>query len=137
MWVGSIERQIMSAPVRIPNLDHLLALKLHAARYAPWRKFKDMSDIVYLTEANQIDVKAESFELCACALEQKKFMSNFEGKASDLDLEFPIDPEFHSAPPKMSIKRYVEFSEAKVPYGLRDRRRGPENTRPPEEPFEL
>jgi hypothetical protein len=53
------------------------------------------------------------------------------------DLEFPIDPNFRSIPPRMTVERYVEFSEAKVPYGQRDRRRGPEQTRPPAEPFEL
>jgi hypothetical protein len=64
-------------------------------------------------------------------------MSNFAEESDDLDLEFPIDPTFYSAPPKMSAERYIEFSEARVPYGERDRRRGPDRTRPPEEAFEL
>jgi hypothetical protein len=64
-------------------------------------------------------------------------MSNSGEKINQIGLEFPIDPDFYSAPPKMTLERYLEFSEAKVPYGQRDQRRGPENTRPPEEPFEL
>jgi hypothetical protein len=64
-------------------------------------------------------------------------MSNFEARDKETKLEFPIDASFYSAPPRMPIEQYLEFSEAKVPYGERDRRRGPEHTRPPEEPFEL
>jgi hypothetical protein len=65
MLGNSIERTLMSAQVRIPSLNDLLALKLHAARYAPWRMLKDMADIVYLIDANQIDVKSDQFrQLC-------------------------------------------------------------------------
>jgi hypothetical protein len=56
---------------------------------------------------------------------------------NNFDLEFPIHPNFHSLPPRMTIERYIEFSDAKVPYAQRNRRRAPELTRPPEEPFEL
>ena len=65
MWGSSIERQVISANSRVPCLDHLLALKLHAARYAPWRRLKDMTDIVYLIDANNVDVKSDGFRnLC-------------------------------------------------------------------------
>jgi hypothetical protein len=64
-------------------------------------------------------------------------MSNFEEKVDGGGLDFPVDPGFYSVPPKMTIERYLEFSEPKVPYGQRDQRRGPNDTRPPEEPFEL
>lgn len=81
--------------------------------------------------------KARVSESCAWNLEHKKFMSN-SGEASDkFGLEFPIDPGFYSAPPKMTLERYLKFCEPKVPYGDRDRRNGPDKTRPPEEPFEL
>ena len=64
-------------------------------------------------------------------------MSNLPQKEDESDLQFPIDPEFYSDPPKMTLEEYLRYTEPKVPYGQRDRRRGPENSRPPEEPFEL
>jgi hypothetical protein len=65
MWDGSQVRRFEGAEARVPCLDHLLALKLHAARSAPHRQLKDLTDIVYLIDANKIDVKSEKFEkLC-------------------------------------------------------------------------
>ena len=48
--------------VAIPKLDHLLALKLHAARHGPGlRKLKDLDDIIRLVIVNRVDVNAEPF----------------------------------------------------------------------------
>lgn len=52
--------------VCIPSVEHLLALKIHAVKFgAGHRRFKDILDIVYLVEANQIEVRGEKFKkLC-------------------------------------------------------------------------
>lgn len=54
------------AVVKIPSLDHLLALKLHALKSAPsHRRIKDMHDILSLIEINKMDMRTEKFrQLC-------------------------------------------------------------------------
>jgi len=48
--------------VRLPSLDHLLALKLHALKHARGiRVLKDMDDVANLITNNRIDVKADKF----------------------------------------------------------------------------
>lgn len=51
---------------RIPSLEHLLALKLHALKHArPPRDLKDLTDVVQLADANGLDARAEPFRaLC-------------------------------------------------------------------------
>lgn len=50
----------------VPNLNHLIALKLHAIKYnLKIREFKDLSDIVELAKANKVNVKEGEFkDLC-------------------------------------------------------------------------
>ena len=52
--------------VRIPSLEHLLALKLHALKHArPPRDLKDLTDVVQLADANGLDPRGEPFRtLC-------------------------------------------------------------------------
>jgi hypothetical protein len=80
MWRSSVERQLIGANVRIPCLDHLFALKLHAARHAPWRRIKDMGDIVYLIDANQIDVKTENFRKLCLEFGTQEIYEQLRGK---------------------------------------------------------
>jgi len=80
LWGNSIERQLLSAQARIPCLDHLLALKLHAARNASWRKLKDMTDIVYLIDANHIDVKTENFRKLCLEFGTQEIYEQLRGK---------------------------------------------------------
>lgn len=51
---------------RVPSLEHLIALKLHAVKYNPkLRLAKDIPDIINLIRINKIDAKSEKFkELC-------------------------------------------------------------------------
>ncbi|MCM8801450.1 MAG: nucleotidyltransferase family protein [Candidatus Omnitrophica bacterium] len=51
---------------KVPSLEHLIALKLHAVKYNPkLRLFKDLPDIVNLIRINNVDAKSEKFkELC-------------------------------------------------------------------------
>jgi len=59
-------RTALGVETRVPSLDSLLALKLHAARHAlPHRRHKDLIDIFALVDANTVDVTSDSFrELC-------------------------------------------------------------------------
>ena len=50
----------------IPSLEHLIALKLHAIKYNPKvRESKDLSDIINMIKANNLDAKSQNFKkLC-------------------------------------------------------------------------
>ncbi|MEK7849472.1 MAG: nucleotidyl transferase AbiEii/AbiGii toxin family protein [Candidatus Omnitrophota bacterium] len=58
--------RIAGCELRVPSLEHLIALKLHAARHNPkLRLSKDIPDIINLIRVNKIDVKTKKFkELC-------------------------------------------------------------------------
>ncbi|OHE80229.1 MAG: hypothetical protein A2107_15550 [Verrucomicrobia bacterium GWF2_62_7] len=48
--------------VRIPSLEHLFALKIHALKHGRGlRRLKDMDDVIRLALANGVDVRSESF----------------------------------------------------------------------------
>ena len=48
--------------VRIPCLDHLFMLKIHALKHGRGlRRLKDLDDVIRLALANGVDVRAESF----------------------------------------------------------------------------
>ena len=50
------------APVLIPSLAHLLALKIHALKHGQGaRALKDLNDVLELVSANHLDVRADSF----------------------------------------------------------------------------
>ncbi|MBI4398229.1 MAG: hypothetical protein HY586_03810, partial [Candidatus Omnitrophica bacterium] len=57
---------VMSYPVIIPSLEHLLAMKFHAVKGNYQRRFyKDIPDILSLIEKNNVRIDSDSFrELC-------------------------------------------------------------------------
>lgn len=57
---------ITGCEFRVPSLEHLIALKLHAVKYnLKLRLHKDIPDIINLIRINKVDVKTENFkELC-------------------------------------------------------------------------
>lgn len=57
---------IAGCEFRVPSLEHLIALKLHAVKYNPKLRFaKDIPDIINLIRINKLNVKSEKFkELC-------------------------------------------------------------------------
>src|SRR5262249_35038269 len=60
MLAGSLEVALVGTKVRIPSVDHLIALKLHALKYThPRRELKDVLDVVNLIEANGIELNGE------------------------------------------------------------------------------
>ena len=53
---------IDESAVRIPSLDHLLALKVHALKHTNVRRFlKGFDDVCSLIKANKIDVHGAEF----------------------------------------------------------------------------
>lgn len=66
MFPESLEVKMKRMEFRVPALDHLLALKLHALKYThAKRELKDLLDVVWLVDINHIDINGEKFtELC-------------------------------------------------------------------------
>ena len=63
MWTGSEERAFLEMKARIPNLDHLLALKLHALKQqSQHRTFKDADDVETLVKLNGLDISTPHYE---------------------------------------------------------------------------
>jgi predicted nucleotidyltransferase len=60
MMTESREVEIYGAHLRMPSLEHLIALKLHALKYTHTHRFmKDFQDVEGLVMVNRLDLKAE------------------------------------------------------------------------------
>lgn len=61
-----LEATVQGCLMRVPSLEHLLAMKLHAIKQQPERReHKDWLDIMELITVNKVDVRADRFkELC-------------------------------------------------------------------------
>lgn len=66
MEAESKAAQIENRWFRVPSLDHLIALKIHALKHGPPRRgLKDFTDILHLINVNHIDVYGDNFlNLC-------------------------------------------------------------------------
>ncbi|MBM3882944.1 MAG: hypothetical protein FJ387_25030 [Verrucomicrobia bacterium] len=63
MWQASEERDFGGHSARIPSLDHLLALKLHALKQTlPHRTSKDADDVEMLVRRNRLDLRDPRYE---------------------------------------------------------------------------
>jgi len=63
MWQASEERDFGGCQARIPCLDHLLALKLHALKQAlPHRTAKDAEDVEILVRRNGLNLRDRRYE---------------------------------------------------------------------------
>ncbi len=57
------EIEIAGQKFIVPSLDHLIALKLHSIKHNPGlRKEKDLSDIIELIKANEVDIGSNDFK---------------------------------------------------------------------------
>jgi hypothetical protein len=62
-WRASEIRSVGSLQVRVPALDHLLALKLHALKQqSRHRTFKDADDVETLVRLNKVDLTTSRYE---------------------------------------------------------------------------
>ena len=60
----AIETDLHGTRVRIPSVEHLCALKLHALRQAlPHRDAKDFIDLLHLVRFNRIDPRSATFRI--------------------------------------------------------------------------
>ena len=66
MMKESNEAKVGGAKLRVPTLNHLIALKLHSLKNNfENREMPDLRDIINLVQINRIDVRTESFRgLC-------------------------------------------------------------------------
>ncbi len=63
LWQASEERDLAGRRTRIPSLDHLIALKLHALKQTlPHRTAKDAEDVEVLVRRNRIDLRQPKYE---------------------------------------------------------------------------
>jgi hypothetical protein len=63
IWSASEERDFGDKRARVPCLDHLLALKLHALKQAlPHRTSKDAEDVEMLARRNRLDLRDPRYE---------------------------------------------------------------------------
>ena len=63
MWNASEERQFGAMAGRVPGLDHLIALKLHALKQkVAHRTSKDAEDVEILVRRNGLDITREHYK---------------------------------------------------------------------------
>jgi len=62
LWTHSVSKTADGYPVRVPSVEHLIALKLHAIQQNPARKLQDGNDIARLLRANPGAVSAAHLE---------------------------------------------------------------------------
>lgn len=61
IFVASQNANFFGVKTRVPSLEHLLALKLHALKYTRAHRFlKDFLDVENLIRINQIDIKSQN-----------------------------------------------------------------------------
>jgi len=53
--------KIAGATFTVPNIMHLIALKLHSIKFNPHRELNDLPDIVYLIQNNDLDINSDEF----------------------------------------------------------------------------
>jgi len=63
MWEASRELEGQPTKPRIPSVEHLLALKLHALKHTRIHRFlKDFQDVVGVIEAQKLDLSSEKMK---------------------------------------------------------------------------
>jgi hypothetical protein len=121
MLAAAREVEILGAPVRIPSLDHLIALKLHALKHGRAHRFlKDFQDIEGLARIGGLDLTAEKVRsvpeiaiwLYKVVEPAQTTESQAEPRRQPADLELPVSPDFTSRPPRIDpqamLKRCAE-----------------------------
>ena len=60
------ETEILGTRLKVPSLNHLIAMKLHALKHDQGsREFRDLRDIVEMAKINHVDVQTSDFQnLC-------------------------------------------------------------------------
>jgi len=111
MLAAAREVEMLGAPVRIPSLDHLIALKLHALKHGRAHRFlKDFQDIGGLARIGGLDLTSEKVRQLSEPAQTTE--SQAEPRRQPADLELPVSPDFTSRPPRIDpqamLKRCAE-----------------------------
>lgn len=62
IWRAGVEVSVGGQVVKVPSLDHLLALKLHVLKQnLRHRRIKDLDDVIRLALVNKLDVRKEHY----------------------------------------------------------------------------
>lgn len=78
MWRASEERDFGGIPARIPCLDHLLALKLHALKQAAsHRTAKDADDVEMLVRRHGLNLRDPRYEQLFCKYGSREIYQTF------------------------------------------------------------
>ena len=59
IWDAGTEAKVDGHTLRLPSLEHLIAMKLHALKHSPERQGKDLLDIMALAQENHLDMRSE------------------------------------------------------------------------------
>jgi len=106
MWQASEERDFAGSRARIPCLDHLLALKLHALKQArPHRTSKDAEDVEILIRRNALDLSEPRYEQLKLSSGSCEIRD-----APSLDLHLPDGEGFSPLPPHVSLGQMIRRS---------------------------
>jgi hypothetical protein len=119
IWQASEERDFGGRRARIPCLDHLLALKLHALKQArPHRTSKDAEDLEILIRRNGLDLSEPRYEQLFLKYGTEKCTKLSSGSceihdapsAPNLDLHLPDGEGFKPLPPRVSLGQMIRRS---------------------------
>jgi predicted nucleotidyltransferase component of viral defense system len=75
MEASSREATVLGASVRVPCLEHLLAMKLFALEQS--KRLKDLGDIAELLRANDMDVNGPEFEELCLKFSSERWLKFF------------------------------------------------------------
>lgn len=142
MWQKSREVSIYGVCLRLPCLEHLIALKLHALKNTRAHRFlKDFQDLEGMIRVNHLHLAASktrqlflrygALELYENSSEPAptndpkaglpaatQFQEGQGNGAGDEEpkLEFPIEPDFVSRPPRLDPQVMLERCARNMPY---------------------
>ena len=115
LWLESVERMFGSLDARVPALNHLLALKLHALKQGlAHRTSKDAGDIEMLARRNRLASPILPTKPCSESMEPRKSTTPScassairDGTTEAGDLVFPEGDPFRSLPPQLSLAEFI------------------------------
>lgn len=108
LFENSMEYEFDGARARVPSLDHLLALKIHALKdQPPHRTSKDAEDVEMLARRNQLDLAQPKYSGFSSSVERAKSTQRSSESCGikpgeERDLELPRS-NHRGLPPLVSI----------------------------------
>ena len=119
-WTASEERTAMGVLVRVPSLDHLIALNLHALKQQlAHRTFKDADDVGSLVRMNKLDLQSPRYEqlfLKYGTREITKYSSDSPVAdrvlGPNFDFELPDWNAKDRTPPRLTMDEYIQWIES-------------------------